>query len=160
MENDSNNSILLAVIVVAVLAVIFLAAIVAGGPRSNFNKPADFTTIEQALASRGLYTCAKGDINWTTTPGFVSGKYYDVSTNCTMYDPNKPGARVFVAKFRSVETRDLALRNFETSRRHMGTGIAWSNGPLIIVVDGNQNTEEISILRDAVASTGAQKGRG
>ncbi len=160
MENNSNNSVLLAVIIVAVLAVIFLVAFVAGGQRSDFNRPADASTIEQALASKGLHTCAKGDINWTNTPGFVSGKYYDISTNCSTYDPNKPGARVFVAKFRSVETRDAALRNFETSRRHIGTGIAWSNGPLIIVVDGNQNTEEISILRDAVASTGAQKGRG
>jgi hypothetical protein len=156
MENDSNSSILLAVIVVAVLAAIFLVSFIAGGPRSDFNRPTDISTIEQALASRGLHACAQGDINWTTTPGFVSGKYYDVNTNCSAYDPNKPGARVFVAEFSSVEARDAALRNFETSRRHMGTGTAWSNGPLIIIVDGNQKAEVISILQDAVASTGAQ----
>lgn len=160
MEKGSNNFVLLAVVVAAVLAAIILAALVVGGPRSDFDRPADMASIEQALASNGLHICAQGAVNWTATPGFVFGKYYDIETNCTNYDPNKPGARVWVVRFSSLEARDAALRNFETNRRHIGTGIAWSNGPFVIFVDGSQKSEVISIVRDVLPNSGAQKGRG
>ena len=160
MDNNSNDSILMAIAVVAVLGAIVLAAMVIGAPRSDFDRTVDMASFEQALASKGLHVCEESDINWTTTPGFVSGKLYDVSTNCSSHDPNKPGARVWVAKFKSVEARDAAMRNFETGRRSIGPGMAWSNGPLAIFVDGNRKSEVASVLREAVASMGAQKGRG
>ena len=160
MDNNSNDSILMAIAVVAVLGAIVLAAMVIGAPRSDFDRPVDIASFEQALASRGLHVCEESDINWTTTPGFVSGKLYDVSTNCSSHDPNKPGARVWVAKFKSVEARDAAIRNFETARRSIGPGMAWSNGPLAIFVDGNRKSEVASVLQEAVASIGEQKGRG
>jgi hypothetical protein len=160
MDNNSNDSILMAIAVVAVLGAIFLAAMVIGAPRSDFDRPMNIASFEQALASKGLHVCEESDINWTTTPGFVSGKLYDVSTNCSSHDPNKPGARVWVAKFKSVEARDAAMRNFETGRRSIGPGMAWSNGPLAIFVDGNRKSEVASVLQEAVASLGAQKGRG
>jgi len=54
-----------------------------------------------------------------------------------------------------------ALRNFETTRKHIGSGIAWSDGPFIVIVDGNQNSSVIAERREVVASTGGgQKGRG
>jgi hypothetical protein len=160
MDNNSNDSILMAIAVVAVLGAIVLAAMVIGAPRSDFDRPVDIASFEQTLASRGLHVCEESDINWTTTPGFVSGKLYDVSINCSSHDPNKPGARVWVAKFKSVEARDAAMRNFETGRRSIGPGMAWSNGPLAIFVDGNRKSEVASVLQEAVSSIGAQEGRG
>jgi hypothetical protein len=128
MENNSNSSVLIALVFAAVLIAVFVAMLAAVGPRSDFNQPADFATIEQALASSGLQVCAQGDLNWSATPGFVSGKYYDISTDCSIYDPNKPGARVLVVEFSNAGARDSALRNFET---HAGTvRAAWSKGPL------------------------------
>jgi len=155
MENNSNSWTLLAVVFIAVLAAVMLAAIIAGAPRSDFNRDVDIKEIETALSSRGLNVCAEGEFAWTSTPGFVFGKYYDISTNCSNYDPNKPGARVWIVEFDSLEARDGALRNFETTRRHIGSGIAWSNGPYLILVDGSQKAEEISILKDAMPITGA-----
>jgi hypothetical protein len=160
MDNNSNDSILMAIAVVAVLGAIFLAAMVIGAPRSDFDRPVDMASFEQALASKGLHVCEESDINWTTTPGFVSGRLYDIGTNCSSHDPNRPGARVWVAKFESVGARDAAMRNFETARRSIGPGMAWSNGPLAIFVDGNRKSEVASVLQEAVASIGAQEGRG
>jgi hypothetical protein len=155
MENNSNSWILLAVVFISVLVAVLLAALIAGAPRSDFDREVDIADIEEAMASRGLNVCDEGEFAWTSTPGFVFGRFYDLSTNCSTYDPNKPGARVWVVEFESPEARDGALRNFETTRRHIGSGIAWSNGPYIIIVDGNQKVEEISILKEAISSTGA-----
>jgi hypothetical protein len=114
----------------------------------------EIATIEQALATKSLQICAQTEINWSTTPGFVSGKVYDLNFNCSTFDHNKPGAKVWLVEFSSVEARDYALRNFETSRRHIGPAIAWSKGPLIILVDGNQRQEVINALRETVANIG------
>jgi hypothetical protein len=156
MENNSNSWTLLAVIFIAMLVAILLAALIAGAPRSDFNSPVDISDIEAALASRGLHICAQEEFAWTSAPGFVFGKFYDINTNCSTYDPNKPGARVWVVEYESVEARNAALRNFETTRRHIGSGIAWSNGPYVVLADGNQKAEEISILKEAISSTGAK----
>jgi hypothetical protein len=158
MENNSNtnSSVLIALVFAAVLIAIFVAMLAAVSPRSDFNQPADIATIEQAIVSSGLQICAQGDLNWSTTPGFVSGKYYDISTNCSVYDPNKPGARVLVVEFSNAGARDSALRNFETTRRHVGSGAAWSKGPLVILVDGNQKDDVVIILREAITNAGAQ----
>jgi hypothetical protein len=160
MDNNSNDSILMAIAVVAVLGAIVLAAMVIGAPRSDFARPVNTASFEQALASKGLHVCEESEINWTTSPGFISGKLYDIGTNCSNHDANRPGARVWVAKFKSVGARDAAMRNFETGRRSIGPGMAWSNGPLAIFVDGNRKSEVDSVLREAVASIGEQKGRG
>jgi hypothetical protein len=60
-----------------------------------------------------------------------------------------------VVEFESDEARDAALRNFETTRRHIGSGIAWSNGPYVILVDGSQKAERL-YSEEAVSSTGAK----
>jgi hypothetical protein len=160
MDNNSNDSILMAIAVVAVLGAIILAAMVIGAPRSDFDRPVNIASFEQALESKGLHVCEESDINWTTTPGFVSGRLYDIGTNCSNHDPNRPGARVWVVEFSSVGARDAAIRNFETGRRSIGPGMAWSNGPLAIFVDGNRKSEVASVLKDAVVSIGEQKGHG
>jgi hypothetical protein len=156
MENNSSSPVLIALIFAAVLIAVFVATLAAVSPRSDFNQPADIATIEQAIASSGLQVCAQGNLNWSATPGFVSGKYYDISTDCSIYDPNKPGARLWVAEFSSARARDSALRSFETTRRHIGSGAAWSKGPLVILIDGNQKDEVVIILREAITNSGAQ----
>jgi hypothetical protein len=156
MENSSNSSVLIALVFAAVLIAVFVAMLAAIGPRSDFNQPADIATIEKAIESSGLQVCAQEDLNWSATPGFVSGKYYDISTDCSIYDPNKPGARVWVVEFSNAGARDSALRNFETTRRHIGSGTAWSKGPLVILVDGNRKDEVMIVLREAVTGSGAK----
>ncbi len=155
MENNSNSWMLMALAFVAVLVVVILAALIAGAPRSDFNRPVDIEDIEGALADSDVEMCAKGEFTWNSTPGFVYGRFYDFSSNCSTSDPNKPGARVWVVEFDSAESRDAALRNFETQRRHTGSGMAWSNGPYVILIDGNKRQEEISILKEAISNTGA-----
>jgi deferrochelatase/peroxidase EfeB len=156
MENNSSSSVLIALVFAAVLIAVFVATLANVSPRSDFNQPADIATIEQAIVSSGLQVCAQGELNWSATPGFVSGKYYDVSTDCSIYDPNKPGARLWVAEFSNARARDSALRSFETMRRHIGSGAAWSKGPLVILIDGNQKDDVVIILREAITNAGAQ----
>jgi hypothetical protein len=60
--------------------------------------------------------------------------------------PTRP-ERASGNRVRQREARDVALSTFETTRRHIGSGIAWSNGPLVITVDGNQDSEVVSVLR-------------
>ena len=156
MGNDSNSWILPAVIVIAVLAAVFLVSLIGGTPRSDFNRPAELAQIEEAISGSELSVCAQGEFDWPSVPGFVSGKFYDISTNCSAYDANRPGARVLVVKFDSVEARDIAIRNFETGRRHIGSTMAWSIGPFAIFVDGNQRPDERSHLKEAIAKS-AQK---
>jgi len=165
MDDRSSNSVMIVLIFAAVMmafGIIAFGMIVFAGVNiySDFNQPADIASIQQAVTNSGLQVCYQGNVNWSVTPGFISGKYYDISTNCSNHNPNKPGARAWIVRFSDVAARDSALRNFETTRRHIGSGIAWSNGPFIVIVDGNQNSSVIASLREAVASTGGQKGRG
>jgi len=157
MEDRPSSYISIAVIIAAALLAIFLAVLLAGNPRSEFEEVADFSVFEKALDDRGLSVCVQREINWTKTPGFVSGRFYDISANCSTFDPNRPEARAWVAEFDSLEARDAALANFETSRRHIGSGLAWSKGPLVILVEGSRKTEVIDALKKAVSGMGAKE---
>ncbi|OPY51550.1 MAG: hypothetical protein A4E48_01496 [Methanosaeta sp. PtaU1.Bin060] len=152
MANGSSSYLSPAIILVAVLVVVFMAVFLAGTNRSEFENPMDISAFEQALHDEGLQTCIQGDVNWMTTPGFVRGLFYDISTNCSTFDPNRPEARVWVLEFSNIEARDAAVRNFETSRRHIGSAIVWVKGSMVILVDGSQRTEVVSALREAMAS--------
>ncbi len=154
MKNKTFELNRLALVYFAILMAIFIVPVVAQDPYSEFNQSVDIKSIEQALGNESLDICAQKEINWSVAPGFVSGKIYELDINCSTFDPNKSGAKVWLIKFSNVEARDYALRNFETSRRHIGLGIAWSKGPLIILVDGNQKQEVINVIRKAVASIG------
>jgi hypothetical protein len=156
MDDSSNSSVGIVLIFAAVMIVFGLILFVGVVGLSDFNQPTDIASIQEAIESSGLHICAHGNINWSTTPGFVAGKYYDVSTDCSNYDPNKPGARVFVVKFESAAARDSALRNFQTTRRHIGSAVAFSKGPLIIVADGPQDDKVMVLLNDALRRAGAQ----
>jgi hypothetical protein len=124
------------------LVAVIMAPVLAQGLHSDFNKSVEIATIEQALSTKSLQICAQEEINWSTAPGFVSGKVYDLNTNCSTFDPNKPEARMWLVEFSNVEARDYALRNFETSRRHIGPAIAWSRGSLAILVDFARKVQE------------------
>ncbi len=156
MDDSSGSSVMIVLIFAAVMIAFGLIVFIGVGALSDFNQPADLASIQQAITSSGLHICAQGNINWSATPGFVSGKYYDVSQNCSNYDPNKPGARVFVVQFGSAASRDSALRNFETTRRHIGSAVAFSKGPFIIVADGPQDDKVMVLLKDAVKGSGTQ----
>lgn len=160
MAKGSSSYIPMAVVLAAVLVAVSLAVFLIGGPRSGFENPMNISAFEQALQDSGLQTCVQGDVNWTATPGFVYGRFYEISSNCSTFYPNRPEARVWVLEFGSVEARDAAVRNFETSRRHIGPAIAWVKGPVVILVDGSQRTEVVSALREAVASIEAHRGGG
>lgn len=143
----------LTTILIALLIVVSLA----GCARSDFNQSMALEGFQQAMGARGLQPCAEDDLKWTVVPGFVEGKRYDVDQNCATYDPNSPGARVYLAKFDSVEARDAALRNFETiNQRRIGAGFARAVGPWIIVVDGNQKPLATAIVREVLSDLGVR----
>lgn len=139
------------------LTLCLLAASLAGCARPDFNAAVDAEAIVQAMQSSGLQICAQDDLTWEVTPGFAEGKYFDLDANCAAYDPNKPGVRVYIARFDSADARDAALRNFDTTyRRHIGPSISRAIGPWIIVVDGNQSSAAADLLRAALSKLGAQ----
>lgn len=153
MGDKSIDSALIAAIIAIALIAIFGVIQFAGSPRSDFGESVDIKSIEHSMTEKGLKLCAQGSITWDATPGLVSGKFYDLSLNCSDYDPNKPGARVWVLQFRSVEARDAALRNIEIGRRHFGSGMTWTNGPYVIMADGNQKDEVVEILSEALSNS-------
>ena len=131
MKTDPNGLIWSALVYCTILTILFLTPVVAQRPYSNFSLSADIASVEQAIAAKGLNVCAKEELNWSITPGSISGEFCDLNTKCSNFDPNHPGARVWLAKFSNIESQDAALRNFETTRRYIGLGIAWSKGPLM-----------------------------
>ncbi len=134
-----------------------LVLTLAGCTRSDFNQPVDITNIAQALSARGLQPCSKNELKWTAVPGFVQGMQYDVDMTCTRYDPNFPAARLYLAKFDSVEARDAALRNFETIyQRRIGAGFARAIGPWLLVVDGNQRMLASALVREVLSDLGVK----
>lgn len=156
MGDKSIDTALIAAIIAVALIAIFVVIQFAGNPRSDFGEPVDIKAVEQAMAEKGLKVCAQGNVAWNATPGFVSGNFYDLSTNCTDYDPNKPRARVWALQFRNVESRDAAMRNIEMARRHFGSSMAWTDGPFLIIVDGNQKSEVAEVLRRALSNSSAK----
>jgi hypothetical protein len=134
-----------------------MALSLAGCARSDFNQPADISSITEAFSARGLQPCSRNELKWTAVPGFVQGMQYDVDMNCANYDPNFPAARVTLAKFDSVEARDAALRNFETIyQRRIGSGFARAIGPWILVVDGNQKLLASALVREVLSDLGVK----
>jgi len=142
---------------IIMLLAVLVVPLIAQGFNSDLNQSREMALFEQALANKGLEVCSQQEINWSMTPGFVSGKIYYLDLNCSSFDPNKPGARVWAVEFRTIGSRNYALRNFETLRKHIGSAIAWSKGSLVILVEGNQKQEVISALREALASVGIKK---
>jgi hypothetical protein len=113
--------------------------------------------ITGAIQGAGLQTCAEGDLNWNLTAGFVEGKSIDVDTDCAAYDPNRPGARIHIARFDSAAARDAALRDFETTyRRHIGPAIGRAVGPWLILVDGQRTMPALERLRAALGELAGQ----
>jgi hypothetical protein len=98
------------IFVMALMLVLSLA----GCARSDFNQTVDLQNLQQAMGARGLQPCAEDDLKWSAVPGFVEGKRYDVDQNCAAYDPNFPGARVFLAN--SIRSR-RGMQRCATSRR-------------------------------------------
>ncbi len=140
-----------------ILIALLLALALAGCARSEFNQNVSLQNLQQAMGARGLRPCAQDDFTWKSVPGFVEGHRYDVDQNCATYDPNFPAARVYLAKFDSVEARDSALRNFETiNQRRIGAGFARAIGPWILVVDGNQNMLATTIVREVLNDLGVK----
>ncbi len=134
-----------------------LVVLLAGCARSDFNQPVALQNLQQAMGARGLQPCAQDDIKWAAVPGFVEGKRYDVDQSCTQYDPNFPAARVYLARFDSAESRDAALRNFETiNQRRIGAGFARAIGPWILVVDGSQQMTASTIVREVLNDLGVK----
>lgn len=139
-------------------ALLIALLLLAGCTRTDFSQPASLEQVAQAITDHGLAICAQEDVTWSAVPGFVAGKRVDIDFDCTSYDPNRPGARVTLLQFADVATREAALRNFESVyRRHIGAGISYSNGPIIVVVDGNQKAPVIAALHEAMANIGAQR---
>jgi hypothetical protein len=108
MKTDPNNLIWSALVYCIILIILSLTPVVAQRPHSDFNLSTDIASVEQAFAAKGLNVCAKEELNWSITPGFISGKFYDLNTNCSNFDPNHPGALVWLAKFSNIESHDAA----------------------------------------------------
>ncbi len=143
--------------IATILITLLMVSSLAGCTRSDFNQTVALQDFQQAMGARGLQPCAADDLKWTAVPGFVEGKRYDVDQSCTKYDPNFPAARVYLAKFDSVEARDGALRNFETiNQRRVGAGFARAVGPWIIVMDGNQKALASTIVREVLNDLGVK----
>lgn len=145
MKTISRGSLIL-------LAALLLIACV----RSEFTRSVDLAMIENAVETAGLQRCVVEDLTWDITPGFVAGKFYELDLDCATHDPNRPGARVWAAQFDSVEARDAATLSFETGRRHLGNGIAWTHGPFLVVLEGPQRTEVRARLMQVTAGIAAQ----
>ena len=120
--------------------------------RSEFTTPVDLATIESAIDNAGLQRCVEEALLWAETPGFVSGKFYELGLDCSAHDRNHPGARVWVAQFDSAEARDAAALRFETGRRHLGSDTAWTHGPYLVVLEGPQRDEVRARLMQAAAN--------
>jgi hypothetical protein len=131
------------------IVVALLPTVIGGRGRASFTTPASVDTVREAINSGALQICAEQPLDWSATPGFVQGDYLQISRDCAS---NQAGARVWIAQFDSAEARDAALLNAEAAyRRPIGTGVTWSAGPVVIVVDGDQDPSTIAALRAALA---------
>ena len=136
---------------------LILAGLLTACATSKFEQPVNIGHIEEALAKEGLKVCASQDITEHQGLEIKGGKLYDLDTDCAQYDPNQPGARVWVIEFNREAARQAALRRFTTeSRRSLGLGFAWTHGPFIIAIDGPQSGEVVAAIRQAVMRLGAQ----
>jgi hypothetical protein len=142
---------------IMIFSLIILTGLLAACATSDFNKTASVSAVEQAFAAQGLQVCTSQDVSWPGDSSLVSGKYYEIGTNCAQSDPNKPGARAWVLEFDSPAARNAALRRFMTEgRRSLGTAFAWTNGPLVIAVEGGQSPEVVAAIKQAAINSGAQ----
>jgi hypothetical protein len=139
------------------ILMIVLTGLLAACAMSDFNAQINAGVIEQALTTKGLQICSKKDITGATAIGISSGTAYDLDTNCSQYDANKPGARVWVMQFANAKVRNAAFRRFMTeNRRSLGAAYAWTAGPFVIAVDGNRTPEVNAAVKEAVLSVGGQ----
>lgn len=139
------------------ILLLLVAGAVSACARSDFATAADLATVEAAFDAAGIQVCETADLDWSATPGFDHGRSFRLNTDCSTHDPNRPGATVSVAAFDSTEARDAAQLRFLTQfRRHPGTGAARTLGPLLITVDGSQESATVERLRTALSDLDAR----
>jgi hypothetical protein len=133
------------------LLVVLVLMLTAACGRSSFTTPASEDGIKQKLVESGLKVCQEEPLTWTTVPGFVSGKHVTVGIDC-----GQPGVGVTVAKFDSVEARDGAMRNLETSSRVAGNRIGRTLGPYVISIEGLRSDAAVQRIVKALDAAGAK----
>jgi hypothetical protein len=142
-------------IVIGLIVLALLPPVLTGRGRSRFDTAVDTDTLRQAVTTAAPQVCSEQPLDWSATPGFTRGEYLRVGQDCA--DPSRPGAHVWIAQFESADARDTALVNAEAVyRRPIGTAITWSDGPFIVVVDGDQDPAVVAQVRGALARLGAQ----
>jgi hypothetical protein len=138
------------------LAPVVILLGLAGCTTSEFGTPADVPVVRSALEDAGLQVCSSAALDWSTTPGFVSGTSFVLSTDCTNLDVAHPGASVTVSRYESLESRDAAQARFLTQGpRGAGIATAWTLGPLLITIDGGQKDAVVERFRAALRQLGA-----
>jgi hypothetical protein len=142
--------------VAILLVALAIVMVVAGCGSSAYDAQGDIAAVQKAMANRGLKVCATTDLSWTKTPGFVQGKMFDVGMSCDNYDANNPGARVYVAKFDSAESRTGAIRNFQVAGAHAGSGAGFIRGvgPWVVAIDGNGQLVSMTVMRQVLEDLG------
>ena len=133
------------------LTLSFIGFLLVGCARSDFSTPANENTLKQALIESNLQVCAEQPIQWQTVPGFVSGVYLTVGTDCA-----RPGGNITVARFDSVAARDGAISNSLNASRVPGNHIARTLGPLIITVEGVRDDAVTRKITEALNTIGAK----
>jgi hypothetical protein len=130
---------------------LLLALALAGCARSDFNLPATIDSVEQALTAHGLHICATEPLSWTSVAELVVGHFLSVSTDCA-----KPGAKVAIAQFGSVEARDAAMSNILHASRTPGNRTARTLGPLVITIERVDDNATMQSVLETLNALGAK----
>lgn len=120
--------------------------------------PDPFTTYKNAIAAKGINFCSEQDLKLNNVQGFVSGKTFQFATDCQYVDATRPGGKITIATFADNAARQAAQNNLEAALgRPIGTSVPYSNGPVLLVLDGNTTDPVVIAITQAIEASGAKK---
>jgi len=137
------------ILVVLIILLPFGWILLAHEPPGPFTKETSIEKIKDAMLRSGIVLCSEKDNSWDV-PGALGGKTYVISGDCKAVDQS-PDIIIHVQKFESEETRDAAIRGFNSQTRGRPNGVILTHGPYVILLQGPLHGDVASKIKEALS---------
>jgi hypothetical protein len=149
--NHKNMEIGAVIVVIMIILLPFGWILLSHEPPGPFTKETSIENIKDAMIRAGVVLCSEKENTWDV-PGALGGKTYTISTDCKAVDQS-PDIIIHVQKFSSEETRDAAIRGFNSQTRGKPNGVILTHGPYVILLQGPLHGDVASKIKEQLSST-------
>jgi hypothetical protein len=144
--NHRNIEIIIVIVLILIILVPFGWIIYSHQSVGSFSDTASVEKIKDEMKKAGITVCNETEAKWSL-PGALGGITYVISPDCN--DQNQsPDVIVHTQKFESEETRNAAIRSFNSQAHGKPNGVILTNGQYLILVQGHGHAKVAVSLKN------------